>query len=67
MWTRLGTKTVVGRNANRPNFTTNRNIFNKVRTRGTTRKARRQSVQPYNINIKNNTVIPEGDMMPDIY
>jgi hypothetical protein len=65
-----GTKTLIGRNTNKPNFTTNRNIFNMIRTRGTTRKARRKSMRPNSINIiniKNNTVMPEGDVIPDIY
>lgn len=46
-----GVKTIIGRNANKPNFITNRNIFNTIRTSRTTRKARRKSVRPYSINI----------------
>ena len=46
-----GTKTLVGRNTNKPNFTTNHNIFTKARKSAKTRKAHRHSVRPYSINI----------------
>jgi hypothetical protein len=46
-----GTKTLIGRNMNKPNFTTNSNIFNMIKESRTTRKARRKSVRPYSINI----------------
>jgi hypothetical protein len=62
-----GTRTIIGRNTNKPNFTTNHNIFAKARENAKTRKARRHSVRPYSINIKNNTVISEGDIITNIY